>query len=141
MFQEIILEVFAQLPSGKTTGPSEIHFLKFFPLNFLNLVLIADAKSNGHQGTWTGCIYSLWSNVLFYVSMALLFQPIYFDSLYFCYQVLLFAYNKYVTRMQRLNLTLLLRFLIRKKNMLRVAGGQIKKYILEMKVRIQKLLC
>ena len=141
MFQEIILEVLAQLPSGKTTGPSEIHFFKFFPLNFLNLVLIADAKSNGHQGTWTGCIYSLWSNVLFYVSMALLFQPIYFDSLYFCYQVLLFAYNKYVTRMQRLNLTLLLRFLIRKKNMLRVAGGQIKKYILEMKVRIQKLLC
>ena len=26
-----------------------------FPHNFLNLGLIADAKSNGHQGTWTGC--------------------------------------------------------------------------------------
>ena len=29
----------------------------FFPLNILNLVLVPGAYSNGHRGTWTGCIW------------------------------------------------------------------------------------
>ena len=49
-------ENFCLAPGGKTTGPSEICFFDFSPLNSLNLVLIPGAKSNGHRDTWTGCV-------------------------------------------------------------------------------------
>ena len=51
--------IFAQLPSGKSTGPSEFNFFNISPLESLNLVLIPGVKLDGHRGTWTGCLNNL----------------------------------------------------------------------------------
>ena len=54
------LEIFAQLPGGKSTNPGKFNFLYISLLNFLNLVLIPGAKLDDHWGTWTGCINTGW---------------------------------------------------------------------------------
>ena len=51
------MKIFAKLPSGKSTEPSDFYF--FFhipPLDSLNLGLLSGAKLYGHRGTWTGCV-------------------------------------------------------------------------------------
>ena len=37
------------------SAPMSLIFFNISPFNSLNLVLIPGAKSDGHQGTWTGC--------------------------------------------------------------------------------------
>ena len=50
------LEIFAQLPDGKSTNPGKFNFLYISLLNFLNLVLIPGAKfGKALGGTWKGC--------------------------------------------------------------------------------------
>ena len=53
------LEIFADLPGGKLTGPSEFNFFYISPLNSSNFILIPRAKLDSHRGTSTGCIYKM----------------------------------------------------------------------------------
>ena len=53
------LEIFADLPGGKLTGPGEFNFFYISPLNSSNFILIPCAKLDSHRGTSTGCIYKM----------------------------------------------------------------------------------
>ena len=55
MIQGEILEIFAQLPSGKSICPGELNFFYISSLKSLNLVLNSSTESDGHRGTKTGC--------------------------------------------------------------------------------------
>lgn len=92
MIQVKILEIFAWLPGGKTTGPGDIYFFYFSLFLFiyfylfaylflfifllflffpLNLALISGAKSNGHRDTWTGVLFGVISVSGFFVRLLL----------------------------------------------------------------------
>ena len=53
------LEIFADLPGGKSSGPGEFNFFYISPLNSSNFILIPCAKLDSHRGTSTGCIYKM----------------------------------------------------------------------------------
>ena len=65
-----ILNIFAQLLGGKTTGRSESLFILYFPAQCFEFSFNPGAKLNGHRGTWTGgfrqlnliCIWDSWKN-------------------------------------------------------------------------------
>ena len=70
--------IFAKLPGGKSTGPSEFNFFCISLLKSLNLALIPGAKLDAHRGTWTGCFYLqiLSSKIWFFIWSDLYIQRV-----------------------------------------------------------------
>ena len=50
-----ILEISAELPGGKGTGPGKFRLFYFSPLSSLNLAVIPGARADDHWDNWTGC--------------------------------------------------------------------------------------